>query len=406
MDVLILYCSTGGGHLSAGQALKEELELRGHHADMIDAYTIVSSRFADWLGHAYDEIVRKTPMVWGMFYQIGRFRNRLPFHTLVYKLNRYMAEPMSRFFEEHHYDVILTLHVFPAQMFGGMKEQGYDLPKTVLVSTDYFCPPMTAETDNDYYIVPAGKLTDAFTREGIPASRLRALGIPVRRSFSACTKPDTPRGREARRQRAAENLGLPPNRRYLLLAGGSIGAGNMRTAAKTIIKYLQSHPSCDLIILCGNNESLYQKLLKRYRNHPQVRLLRHTDRMAEYICACSVLISKPGGLTSTEAAVCGVPMIHISPIPGCERKNADFFSHQGMSLYAKNCRSRLTAALERLENPTVAGEMIRHQQSGINPAAAGDICDFAEQLARTEDKTAGCTGCKEADVTEYCRSFA
>lgn len=428
MDVLILYCSTGGGHISAGQALKEELEQRGHHADMVDAYTIVSSRFADWLGHTYEEIVRKAPILWGMFYQIGRFRNRLPFHTLVYKLNRYMAEPMSRFFEEHPYDVILTLHVFPAQMFGGMKEQGYDLPKTVLVSTDYFCPPMTAEADNDYYIVPAGQLTDAFLSEEIPASRLRALGIPVRRAFNNRTKQDTAdagsrfadslsafsahtgqntlQRREECRQLAAKQLGLSPDRHYLLLSGGSIGAGNMRTAARTIEKYLKSHPAHDLIIICGNNDSLYQKLCRQYRNHPQILLLRHTDRMADYMRACDVLITKPGGLTSTEAAVCGVPLIHISPIPGCERKNAAFFFRRGMSLCPKNCRRQLTAALKRLEDPAAAGNMIERQRQGINPGAAADICDFAEKIVRTKEKTVNCTGNTDSIPNgEYCRIY-
>lgn len=429
MDVLILYCNTGGGHISAGKALQEELELRGHHADMVDTYTIVSDRLAEWLGHSYDHMVQRTPILWGMFYQIGRFRSSLPFHTLVYKLNRYMGEPMRKFFNQHPYDVVLSLHVFPAEMMGGMKEQGIPVPKTVLVTTDYTCPPLTAETDNDFYIVPAGQLEKEFVSEDIPRARLRMLGIPVRREFSAhtganhsqdirsenlpfcepssrCTNPDRVLDtqthshadhddvseKETARQLAAKQLGLEPDSHYLLLSGGSIGAGKIWTAAKTTAKYLKSHPAYDLIIICGNNDRLYEKLKKHYQNNAQIRLLRHTDQMAAYMRACDVLISKPGGLTSTEAAVCGVPLIHISPIPGCERKNAGFFAQMGMSLYPKNCRRQLTAALHQLEDPVTARHMIRQQQQEINSRAAADICDLAEQIAQTEGRTANCSG--------------
>ncbi|MCD7865774.1 MAG: hypothetical protein LUG54_07140 [Clostridiales bacterium] len=429
MNVLILYCSTGGGHISAGKALQEELELRGHHADIVDTYTIVSDRLAEWLGHSYDHMVQRTPILWGMFYQIGRFRSSLPFHTLVYKLNRYMGEPMRKFFNQHPYDVVLSLHVFPAEMLGGMKEQGIPVPKTVMVTTDYTCPPLTAEADNDFYIVPAEQMEKEFISEGIPRVRLRALGIPVRREFSVyaeanrsqdirsedlplnklsspCTIPDSLQTaqsdshtdlnqfskREPVRQLAARQLGLDPGRHYLLLSGGSIGAGQIWTAAKTIAKYLKSHPAYDLIIICGNNDRLYEKLKKHYQNNAQIRLLRHTDRMAAYMRASDVLISKPGGLTSTEAAVCGVPLIHISPIPGCERENAKFFAKMGMSLYPKNCRRKLSAALKQLENPTAVEQMIRRQQQRINPRAAADICDFAEQIAQTEGRTANCSG--------------
>jgi len=443
MNVLILYCSTGGGHISAGKALQEELELRGHHADMVDTYTIVSDRLAEWIGHSYDRIVQRTPILWGIFYQIGRFRSSLPFHTLVYKLNRYMGEPMREFFNQHPYDIVLSLHVFPAEMLGGMKEQGIPVPKTVMVATDYTCPPLTAEADNDFYIVPAEQMEKEFVSEDIPQTRLRVLGIPVRREFSVhtgtnrsqdirseglppseslspCANPDSLRytqphsrtdcnqvsGREAARQLAAKQLGLDPDRHYLLLSGGSIGAGRIRTAAKTIAKYLKSHPAYDLIIICGNNDRLYEKLKKHYQNNAQIRLLRHTDQMAAYMRASDVLISKPGGLTSTEAAICGVPLIHISPIPGCERKNAKFFAQREMSLCPKNCRRKLSAALKQLENPIAVEQMIRRQQQEINPRAAADICDFAEQIVQTEGRTANCTGktgIPEANDGEFSR---
>ncbi len=102
--------------------------------------------------------------------------------------------------------------------------------------------------------------------------------------------------------------------------------------------------------------------------------------MAEYMTACDLFITKPGGLSSTEAAVAGVPLIHISPIPGCEQCNARYFADHGMSIYVEKPQEELLPVLRELEERRVLNEITAAQRDRINPFAAGDLCDFLEQI--------------------------
>lgn len=115
-------------------------------------------------------------------------------------------------------------------------------------------------------------------------------------------------------------------------------------------KQYESSPDIRLIVICGSNQPLYRRLKERYGE--RLLLVQHTSQMADYMKACELLISKPGGLSSTEAAVSCTPLIHINPIPGCESKNMEYFSSRGMkpcgSFAAKGaaaCRRTAVAAL-------------------------------------------------------------
>ena len=102
--------------------------------------------------------------------------------------------------------------------------------------------------------------------------------------------------------------------------------------------------------------------------------------MAEYMKSCEVFITKPGVLSSTEAAVAEVPLIHISPIPGCENLNVKFFTSHGMSIDGGRQNRQLMDALEMACVYENAAAMIECQKKYINKHAAGQICDFAEEL--------------------------
>lgn len=144
--------------------------------------------------------------------------------------------------------------------------------------------------------------------------------------------------------------------------------------------YLARHPEATLITVCGSREPLYDAMQEQYGRHPQMELLRRTDRMAEYMRASDAVISKPGGLSSTEAAAIGVPLLHISPIPGCESKNAAYFSGLGMSVCVGQQLERLGPVLEQLSGQDAAQRMVAAQRREVSGRAAETICAFAEGL--------------------------
>lgn len=371
MEALILSCGTGGGHNAAGFAVREELERRGHHVTMMDPYTLVSDRLADAVSNVYIKTVQKTPALFGVAYWLGNEVRRIPGHSPVYAVNQMMARRMHGYLEAHHYDVVLMPHVFPGEILTCMKEKGMPVPKTIFIATDYACIPFTEETSCDCYVTPARDLNADFAGRGIPAEKLLPAGIPTRAEFRA----------DVTRAQAVRALGLEPDRRHLLLCGGSIGAGQIVRTVRVLLRYIRKHPDLRLIVVCGSNQALLDELMEKYENDRRVRLIGRTDQMGLYMRACDACLSKPGGLSSTEAAVSGVPLIHLSPIPGCENINMRYFHDHGVCFAVGDRIGRLPEALDHVLDPDFAARMQARQRKRFNPLAASDICDCAERLA-------------------------
>ena len=373
MEALILSCSTGGGHNTAAQAVFEALTERGHHAVRMDPYTLVSEELANKVGQTYIKLVQKSPKLFGAVYDLGNAYRKLPGRSPVYHINGKMAPYMQKYLAEHLTDVIVCTHLHPAEILTHMRLNGMETPPFVFIATDYTCVPFTEESDCDLYVTPSPLLSSDFTGRGIPAEKLRPLGIPVRLDFSDDT---------ITKGRAREALNLPKDRRTLLLSGGSMGAGSIINAVRALLPYLEQNADCGLNILCGSNEALFDSVETEFTKNGQITPMRSTNKMALYLKASDVFISKPGGLSSTESAAAGVPLVHISPIPGCESRNAEFFAKEGIAVKVENTETELLSAVERLSEPGNAEEMRKRQRAVINQNAAMDICELLETVAQ------------------------
>lgn len=372
MDALILTCGTGGGHNAAARALEEELLRRGHRVRLMNPYTLQSEKLAEQIDQAYVRLVQASPAAFGVVYRLGSMYRRLPGKSPVYFVNARMVPYMQRYLAENPTDVILMTHLFPGEILTNMKKQGMPVPRTVFVSTDYTCIPFTEEIDCDAYVVPAEDLRTEYVARGLPSQRLYTLGIPVRRCFAEPTS----------REDARRALGLDAQLRYILVAGGSVGAGKMLKVMRLLDCRYRMDEHTRFIVICGSNKRLCRKLRGMFGQ--RAIILEHTDQMELYLKACDLFLTKPGGLSSTEAAVAGVPMIHIAPIPGCETRNLNYFGERGMSMTAVHHFSDLIPAIERLSARENRAAMTLAQQR-INPQAASDICDLAERIAAKTD---------------------
>lgn len=368
MDALVLSCGTGGGHDSAGKAIAEELKRRGHSVQMFNPYILQSQQLAHRINNIYTRTAQKMPGVFGGVYRIGQFYSRLPFRSPVYFANHGMVSAMQDYFENNHFDIVIAPHLFPAEIITNMKRCGLAVPKTMFVATDYTCIPFTEETECDAYVVPSKSLTASYEDRGIPSEKLYPIGIPVHSSFSKAESRD-----EAR-----QRLGLDQNKKYILITGGSMGGGKIGKTIETFINGIQSDSRIELIIICGSNKELYEKL--ESADYPRVTVVGYTDDMAGYLKSADVFVTKPGGLSSTEAAVCGVPILHTAAIPGCETYNARYFNECGMSEYSESPREALQKALMLLNDEGACKSMVLSQKKSIEPFAAKKICELAENI--------------------------
>ena len=375
MDALILSCGTGGGHNSAGFAVEEELLRRGHNVTSLNPFTLAEGSLSTVIDNTYITIAKNFPRLFGLIYCLGEGVSRLPIHSPVYLLNGRMSDCMEQYLSEHHFDAVIMSHLFPAEILTNMKNRGIELPKTIFISTDYTCIPFTEEIDCDAYVIPSDDLAGEYIHRGIPAERIYPLGIPVKSAFS----------RDEDRTSIRARLGLDPDRRYILITGGSMGAGKLDLVVEMLDRHYKGQ-NVTLIVVCGSNHRLYEKMNAEYGE--QHIVLEKTSQMADYMAACDLFITKPGGLSSTEAAVSGTPVIHITPIPGCESHNMRFFEAHGMSVAVPSPRRQLIHACDLLEDASARDTMTENQHRVIHSVASRDICDLIESITESASSIA------------------
>lgn len=363
MDALIMSCGTGGGHNAAGTAIAEELNLRGHHAVMINPYSLCDNKSEHIIDNIYISIVKTFPKAFGLIYGLGNLYRKLPFRSPVYHLNRLMMKNMQAYLKENPADIIIMPHLFPAEIITAMKNAGIYPGISIFIATDYTCIPFTEETDCDYYIIPSADLKNEYTKRGIPKEKLMPFGIPCRFDFTASySKSD-----------AKKSLGLDKSKKYILISGGSMGAGKVGLAIKILHDRFRNDKTICFIVICGSNKKLYSFINKHYSDN--VIPLEFTGDIAKYMKASDIFISKPGGLSSTEALVSDTPLIHISPIPGCETYNMNYFSKKGYCIPVKKIYKELIPAINMLLNNNTDSDADKY-----NVNATKDICDFCESL--------------------------
>lgn len=371
MHILVLSCNTCGGHNSAGSAVIECLAAHGHTGQRVDFLALAGQKVSDAVSNTYIEVVKKAPAVFGVTYQVGRAvstaEHKLGVRSPVYAACAQVIPSLERFLAQHPCDAILAPHTFPALALTEMKRRGMELPLTVAVATDYTCTPFFEEEDCDYTLVPSPLCVDEFCRRGIPREKLVPLGIPVSESFQYRI------GRDA----CCRRLGLDPSRRWVLLMGGSMGAGHIQQLVRCLL--LLTEEQVHLAVICGSNLKLQAAVSRRFQSSGRVKVVGFTDQVARYLEVCELLYTKPGGITSTEAAAMGVPMIHMKPIPGCESKNRQLFTRSGMSVSARSSLSLAARGRDLLNDSDRRRRMVEAQRRQSIAGAAGRIVGFLEE---------------------------
>lgn len=373
MKALILSCNTGGGHNSAGMAMKERIEAQGGEACFFDYLTLAGGKVSQIVGDGYISIVKKTPFLFGIIYRLGAFVSKITKRSPVYYVNGMMAKYLHKFLEENDFDVILMPHLYPAETITYMKRKGMSLPLTVAIGTDYTSIPFWGETECDYYMIPHQELKDEFATGKIEEKQLYASGIPV---FMKCAEEMSKKEAKEKLYQKLD-LEIKEEEKLLLVIGGSMGAGNLKAFTRVI--YLLKKRKDRIIVICGSNERMRKRLEHIFRNKDSVTILGRTDEMPLFMKAADVVYTKPGGLTLTEAAVTGTALVLTAPIPGCETKNRRFFRKHGMCVSGRNLYAQAAAGIHLLKDEKKIEKIMYHQQQFVARDASLNIYRFIEE---------------------------
>ncbi len=359
MKILVLSCSTGGGHNACGHYIEKEFKENNITCDFADYFDILGSNAKKRSEKIYLGTTKGNGNIFKLAYKLGEAYSKTGITSPVYTLNKLGKDKLYSYIKENDYDLVISTHLFPAMAVTTLKEEGKDI-KLINVATDYHAIPFWEETKPDYFVIPHITLKDEFIKKGFKEEILQAFGISVSSSFS----------------KIKNDIYMLADKETILITSGSMGFGKMKDITKSILEKI---PNVYVIALCGNNKELYSELKKI--DNSKLIVKGYVNNINEYISASTIVLTKPGGLTSTEVGVIRKPMIHIMPIPGVENYNAKFFEKNGLSLVSNSIEEVIANTAKLLENKDMQNMMVENQSKFINKNSAKDLVDFVCKIS-------------------------
>ena len=365
----------GGGHDMAAKALQEAVEKRGGYAEAIDPFSVFGGRLLSCFGSLYNKEIVYAPKTFGLVYWLAdRYRNCFK-RSPVSILTRRMAAPVGAYIEKKGFDVIFTTHPLTCEIMTRLEQKKtMQVPLTVFVATDYTCEPFIDDCESDAFVIAHEDNIDEYEKHGAPKQDIYPLGIPLRSSFSKS------------RMIEKNSKGFS-----IVIAGGYFGSGKIIKVLDSLFTKCSLPPATEITVMTGTNCKLKRKL-ERGRYGGRVNICGYIEDPAPVISNADVFISKAGGISTTEAACLKVPIIHIDTIPGCESRNARLFERMGMSIFVRSLK-RLPEAIRTVQSDYHRQSAIKAMEHNINPNAAEDIAELAEQLLKRDGKRGQNNGC-------------
>ena len=370
MNFLILSVTAGEGHNSTAKALKTELESLDSYCSIVDTFDYVSPELAKIISEGYLLVTEKAKYAYKVGYSLAE--KRKPNDKSLSLLKYGMTDELAEFINADTFDAIVFTHPFAGMLLDEMKTKNMIDNRTVGILTDFTFHPYWEEGLNlDYVVTPNELLTAQAMKKGFTKEQVLPLGIPIHPKFSKSVTKEEARAR----------LGLDLTKRTVLLMSGSMGYGHIESTVNT----LDAVPhDFQIITVCGNNAEAKARI-DAMRTKKRILNFGFTDKVDLLMDASDCIITKPGGLTSSEALAKCLPMIIVNPIPGQEDRNTEFLVNNGAAM-AVTATSPLDEVLYQFFVDPRRSEIMREAIKLISkPESTKDICEFSKALCADQD---------------------
>jgi processive 1,2-diacylglycerol beta-glucosyltransferase len=377
--ILFLSVSAGAGHMRAAEALHLTAQASLPHIETmhLDAMGFVPSAFRKLYTDFYILLVNSYPTLWGMLYQRSSDADPdSPMQKLRRAVERLSTGDLRKAINAFAPDGIVCTHFLPAEMLmHDIQRERMAVPVWVQV-TDFDLHGMWVIPHMTGFFAASDEIAFRMRANGIDAERVHTTGIPVMPAF---TQPQD-------RRACAERYGLDPSKRTIMLMGGGAGVGKLDEVAAALMRLPHDF---QLIVLAGRNEGALSRLKIQAAEHP-TRLFPFgfTNEVAQLMACSDLVITKPGGLTTSECLAMGLPMVVYAPIPGQEERNADYVLEQGAALKAVDLISLEYRVLQLLAEPERLLRMRECARRLGRPRAAQSVLDIVQaQLGNLQPAT-------------------
>lgn len=353
MKIVIFTCKTGGGHNACANYIKEEFKNYDVTCDVVDYFDLVGKKASDIAEKIYLDSTKGNGKVFGSVYKLGELYSKTTLPSPIYGLNKLVKDKLYRFLKDNQYDFAIGTHLFPCLGLTAVKKE--HPIRFINIATDYECIPFWKETDPDYFVIPSPLLTQRFIENGFSKDTILPFGISISSRFLD--------------QKVSSDI--PRDKDIILLTSGSMGFGNLK---KVVKQMLEEIPNTYIVVICGNNHKMYNELSEIDSDLLIVKGFIHN--MSEYMKASTIVISKPGGVTTTEVAELRKPLILMMPIPGVEDYNMKFFLDNQMCLKADNVQELIFQTKKLLANKILQDSISKNQEENIKSYSAKALVDF------------------------------
>jgi processive 1,2-diacylglycerol beta-glucosyltransferase len=372
--VLILTASVGAGHLRAAEAV--EVALRESTPDAtvrrVDVLDMTNRWFRRIYGQSYLDLVNKAPHVLGYIYDLldqpqrSRSNHGDKLRLVVEKAN---LKKLSRVLLDEPWDLIINTHFLPAEIIASLRKAGkMDVPQ-VTVTTDFDTHRLWVNQPCERYFTATEEGRLYLHSWGVPEGGAVTTGIPILPAF----------GRKKDRDALLAKHGLDGKRPIVLQLAGGFGVGPIQ---KLFLALLSAPLPLQVVTVCGRNEKLRFDLenVDKPSRH-KVKVIGFTREIDELMGVADLIMSKPGGLTTSEALASGAVMAIVNPIPGQESRNSDWLLENGAAIKINNAATLAHKVTALLEDKKRMDKLRRNVRRVARPRAAFDVVEKALELA-------------------------
>lgn len=339
---------------------------------MLDIFDYINHRLGNSIQDGYLISTKYLAKTYGKAY--GRLASKdEPYdrHSLMSVFSRFISNRLEKFVREYSPDLIIGTHSYAGICISILADNAaIDCPSVGIV-TDFTVHPFWESTFLDYYVIPDEQIAFEMQKKGIARKKLLPLGIPVRKQFSE----------KIERNEARAALGIEDIPTVLVMMG-SMGYGNIK---QLLAEIESSAYDFQILCVCGSKKKI-KSAVDEYDWKKKVYSYGFVDNVDVMMDAADFIITKPGGLTTSEALAKGLPMITMNPIPGHEDRNLGFLVNNGAAIMVNKNFTIAEAVNLILGCPwrrELMEESVRHLGKRT---AAHDLYEFC--VKKVEEKSA------------------
>lgn len=365
--ILILHASLGAGHLTAAKALSEAFSYFPDVEVLCeDSLAYANSLYRNTVTQAYKQLSEKIPQLYKAFYEgsdISDLDKSLDSNLIWAKLERPFFKELGQFVRDVDPDAIVCVQQIPSRLLQLLEQEDQLSKPQYVVITDVIAHSTWINYGVDGYFLPNSLSANLLIQRGVKPEVLHVTGIPVRLEIST---PKTKAGMRSRHD-------LPLHQPVVSVFAGGL---NPRRVQAMVADLLQSPMPITLVLVAGRNEKLvdiWEDLVDG--PHVQLRKLELIDYVDDLVVASDLIITKAGGLITSEILARGTPMVIVDPIPGQEEQNADVIAAAGAGVQIRLMEMVAPAVEYLLKHPDRLIEMRESALMLGNPRASLNIAE-------------------------------